>query len=42
MHTVLEERLIPKVTLAPHTLSPKFGSGKASFTAKNENCYLVT
>lgn len=42
VHKVLEDKLAPKISISEEKVSSIFGSGKASFTAKNENCYLVT
>lgn len=38
----LEEDFCPKIQLKDDKVSEIFGSGKASFTAKNPDCYIVT
>jgi len=39
---ILEDNLIPKINIQKEKVCSIFGSGKASFSAKSESCYIVT
>ena len=38
----LEEDFRPKIQVREEKVSEMFGSGKASFTAKSPDCYIIT